>query len=369
MRDPALDAMRSCALWGIIVANMPFFALPGGYGLTWWAQGASHADMVSAFFIRAFVEGKFIGLFSMLFGFGIAQQLARHGHRYAYRRMLALAGLGLLHGALLFGGDILLAYAICGTGFIFLRNRVNQMIQVVIGGLCLSIIGMAVLSALALTLTFPTIDTTAMVITLQNGGLEQYIGLNLFGWIGFYSEMPFQLFWYIVACCALGNWIYNTFKSIEAAAVALTPYRALLWSTGIVGNLLYGALMLYGQSNDIATLGHIGAGLRPIFGFIMMLALFNGLYSIMQFGAQTWAVRVLARTGRASLSLYIGQSIVGMVLFWGLGLYAQFGMAQVLALSILAGLTLQLILLVWLNYMQTGPLEKLIRVFSRHHYK
>lgn len=363
MRDPALDAMRSCALWGIIVANMPFFAMPGGYGLAWWIQDATQADVVATFLIRTSVEGKFIGLFSMLFGFGIAQQLARHGPRFAYRRMLALAGLGVIHGAVLFGGGILLAYALCGADFILLRNRMTQMIQGVIAGLCLSVIGMAVLSALALIFTFPAIDTSAMVSTLQNGGLAQYVGLNLLGWIGFYSEMPFQLFWYIVACCALGSWIHGRFDNIGAAAAALQPYRALLWSIGITGNLLYGTLMLYGQINDIPALGYVAAILRPIFGFVLMLALFNGLYRLMQRGEQTWPVQILAKTGRASLSLYVGQSCIGMGLFWGLGFYAQLGMAQVLGLSILAGLALQVGLLAWLNIVQNGPLEILMRKF------
>ncbi|MEP4197984.1 MAG: DUF418 domain-containing protein [Aliishimia sp.] len=365
MRDPALDAMRSCALWGIIVANMPFFAMPGGYGLSWWAQEATQADILATFFIRTFVEGKFVGLFSMLFGFGIAQQLARHGHGYGYRRMMALAGLGVIHGAFLFGGDILLAYALCGTGFIVLRNRMTHMVHAVIAGLCLSVMGMAILSALDLILAFPKFDTSVILNTLQNGGLAEYVTLNLMGWIGFYSEMPFHLFWYIAACCALGSWFHARFDNIGSAAAAIQPYTALFWSMGIAGNLLYGTLMVYGQVHDIPMLGYIAAILRPIFGFIFMLGLFNGLYHLMQRGAQTWVVQVLAKTGRASLSLYVGQSCVGVGLIWGAGLYAQLGMAQVLGLSVLAGLALQLCLLAWLTIIPIGPLEYLMRKVSK----
>lgn len=257
----------------------------------------------------------------MLFGFGIAQQLARHGHRYAYRRMLALSGLGVIHGAILFSGVILLAYAIFGTVFVLLRNRMRQMIQILVGGLGLSVISVAVVSALALALiiTFPAIDTSAMGATLQNGGLAEYVGLNIIGWVGFYSEMPFQLFWYIAACCALGNWIYTQFDSIEAAAAAQNPYRALLWSMRVTGNLLYGVFILCGQIDNIPALGYVAATLRPIFGFILMLALFNGLNHLMHRSEKTWPAHAPAKTGRASLNLYIGQSWVGISMFWADG--------------------------------------------------
>ena len=66
-------------------------------------------------------DTKFISIFSMLFGAGIvlmAQKIEARGRRPAkwhYRRMLWLIVIGLLHAYLLWDGDILVSYAVCGV--------------------------------------------------------------------------------------------------------------------------------------------------------------------------------------------------------------------------------------------------------------
>ncbi len=74
-------------------------------------------------------EQKFMTIFSMLFGAGILLMTGRveaKGLRSAplhYRRMTVLLGFGLLHAYLVWTGDILVCYAMCGFLVYLFRHR------------------------------------------------------------------------------------------------------------------------------------------------------------------------------------------------------------------------------------------------------
>lgn len=118
-RIQAMDVLRGFALLGIALMNVEFFSRPlsdVGAGVP---AGLSGADLWASWIIHTFVRGKFWTIFSILFGMGFAVMLlrARQSDRAfvpAYlRRALALACFGLIHGILLWAGDILLSYATC----------------------------------------------------------------------------------------------------------------------------------------------------------------------------------------------------------------------------------------------------------------
>jgi uncharacterized protein len=365
MRDQAVDATRSLALWGIIVANLPFMAMPGGYGLSWWLIDANVADFAATFFIRTFVEGKFIGLFSLLFGYGIAQQLARHDTGYVYRRLLILVLFGVAHAILLFPGDILLPYAICGLFFVVFHKRIGTSLAPVIVGLSLSTIGMVVLSIFALQLKLPAPNTAALISIVTEGSTAAFLTLNFHAWLGALSELPFQLIFQIFACVALGRWIFQKHGSFRPFVDTLTPYTALLWSVGLGGNLIYGFFVIYGQVHNETAISYLAATLRPAFGFILMLAFLTAIYRMFASSTTAKLTSWLSQTGRASLSLYIGQAIAGVVIFRVFGWYGELSIVQVLIASVTIGLLLQLLILSWLIRFRLGPLEYISRSLAR----
>lgn len=120
-RLPTLDGLRGVAVMGILLMNIVSFALPPGAYFNPHAWGTpSRADL--ALWAAAFVlvDGKMRALFSILFGASLAI-LARRAEdtdtdpaRAHFRRMAALAMLGIAHGVLLWPGDILLHYALVG---------------------------------------------------------------------------------------------------------------------------------------------------------------------------------------------------------------------------------------------------------------
>ena len=128
-RIRGLDAVRGVALLGIVWANvrqmfMPWeiaaFSVPrgGNDSLAWldWQV------------FDAFIDLKFLTLFSLLFGVGFALQgerLSARGHGFTgiyLRRVLILALFGILHGVLLYPAEVLTPYAVAGLLLLALRK-------------------------------------------------------------------------------------------------------------------------------------------------------------------------------------------------------------------------------------------------------
>jgi uncharacterized protein len=109
-----IDVLRRMALFGILATNMRAFFAPLDAYSDIGALFHSRVDVLAQIFVDAFIQGKFISIFSFLFGMGFAIQMSRAEERGARfmefypRRLLALALFGLIHGILIWAGDILL---------------------------------------------------------------------------------------------------------------------------------------------------------------------------------------------------------------------------------------------------------------------
>lgn len=138
-RITAIDVLGGAAVLGILLMNIQTFSMiesayvnPTAYGefagVNAWAWG----------FTRIFADQKFMTLFSLLFGAGIvlmSEQAEANGRRAwaaHYRRMLALLAVGLGHAYLLWYGDILTQYALCGF-FIYWARKWRPMVQFWVG--------------------------------------------------------------------------------------------------------------------------------------------------------------------------------------------------------------------------------------------
>src|SRR5688572_21949641 len=130
-RIEILDVLRGLAICVILIGNMQWFS---GYGFMPAALAAEAplADRVTHFLVHFFVEGKFYSIFSFLFGFGFALQIARAGERgdtkasLFKRRLFWLLVIGLLHGWLLWAGDILSVYAVMGFVLLLFRKKTDD---------------------------------------------------------------------------------------------------------------------------------------------------------------------------------------------------------------------------------------------------
>ncbi len=112
-----LDMVRGFALLGIFLVNISnFFQM----------AGVSSSLLPNFNWIDILFTGKFYAIFSLLFGVGSAIFLRRakekgKPYRYYIRRMIGLALIGLLH-AMIWGGDVLVPYALVGLVLLALHK-------------------------------------------------------------------------------------------------------------------------------------------------------------------------------------------------------------------------------------------------------
>jgi len=122
-RIDVMDILRGFALVGIVFMNIEFFNR-SGTDLRTFDASLTGLDHAIGWLIRAFIEGKFYKIFSLLFGMGFAVMLlrAREAGRpfgaWFLRRMLVLFAIGTAHNYLLWDGDILHDYAFAGIVFL-----------------------------------------------------------------------------------------------------------------------------------------------------------------------------------------------------------------------------------------------------------
>jgi len=120
-RIDSMDVLRGVAVMGILVMNIQSFSMPDPA----YHNPTTYGDLTGAnysvwYWSHVLAEFKFITIFSMLFGAGLLVMRDRRiaSGRWAiglhYRRMFFLLMFGLAHGYLVWFGDILYAYAICG---------------------------------------------------------------------------------------------------------------------------------------------------------------------------------------------------------------------------------------------------------------
>ena len=131
-RITSLDLIRGVAVLGILLMNAvsfrfgtgPYFNLSAGGSETWldWAVGI---------FGEIFVDQKFMGLFSLLFGAGMILFIDRASEKGAravllnlWRNTLLLL-IGILH-YLFWDGDVLMAYALSSVFLLALRKLPNR---------------------------------------------------------------------------------------------------------------------------------------------------------------------------------------------------------------------------------------------------
>jgi uncharacterized protein len=127
-RLPLIDILRGVALLGILLINIPGFAMPQYYSEAFRSNSGDGNFWLYAF-ISVFWEGKMRALFGMVFGAGVLlftakkEAVGRPVTGLFYRRMFWLLVFGLIHAhLLLWEGDILYFYAICGMIIFLFRN-------------------------------------------------------------------------------------------------------------------------------------------------------------------------------------------------------------------------------------------------------
>lgn len=128
-RNVTLDIIRGFAVLGILLVNISFFSTSLQaiqFQVELWPETW---NQVTQSVLDWLVQGKFIAIFSFLFGYGMIlfkERMEEKGIPFPslfLRRLFALLIFGLLHGMFIWYGDILVHYALLGFVLLLFHNR------------------------------------------------------------------------------------------------------------------------------------------------------------------------------------------------------------------------------------------------------
>ncbi len=145
-RISALDTVRGFALLGILLMNIVAMGMYGAaYNDPTVTGGSTGPNLWIWIVMHVFAEGKMRCLFSMIFGASLVLLTSRLESRrdaadIYYRRTLWLLLFGVAHSYLLWVGDILYPYALCGLAlYPFRKLPVRKLLTIGAGLLVVSV--------------------------------------------------------------------------------------------------------------------------------------------------------------------------------------------------------------------------------------
>ena len=387
-RLDVLDVLRGVAVFGILLMNIVPFSgtMMFNLGDATRLPGARFDGAVE-FLLEFVAHAKFYSLFSFLFGLGFAIFLERAeargaaGVRLFRRRLTGLLIIGLIHTTLIWFGDILSVYALLGFLLIPFRRASNRTLLVTGLALCAAPIGIYGLALLVRAAAgggvgSPEGDPSAMppflVAAIRAFGSGTYLDVlrgNLVFTLGGWMRRIVTLFLVrMFGMFLLGVWAHrlSIFREPERHRDLLR--RVCLW--GFVSGVPASAAG--------AWMGDPGVQLVPdLRGFVWTILLSVGSTGLCLFYASgltllfqrpRWRGRLLALApvGSSALSNYLLQSVIAIVIFYGIGFGWYSHVSMVVALLIACGMFAVQILAsrLWMSRALYGPAEWLWRQFT-----
>ncbi len=374
-----IDVLRGMALFGILAANMRAFFAPLDVYDHIGVLFPGRADAIAQWFVLAFIQGKFISIFSFLFGMGFAIQMSRaeaKGARFMSfypRRLLALALFGLVHGIVIWGGDILLTYAFSGAILLLFRNRQQKTLLWWAGGLFLLPI---VASSVFLGLYFSRWHQAWMdpkpadmakihhvVEIYGHGTVRQILAQN---WVEWKQEVPTTLFAiYATALFLLGMWVWRAgiVERLKDYEPVLRRVCAWCLPIGAVISMYVASVMVWLPRGKVSLWGFFAGILWLPGAHVLAAGYMSGLAVLFQ--RQDWRKRLapFAAVGRMALTDYLMQSVFFTLFFYHYttGLFGRIGPAVGLIPTVLFYALQVAFSNWWLGKYRFGPMEWLWR--------
>ena len=384
-RIASLDVLRGFALLGILVMNIQSFAMVGVvYDNPTAYRNPTGANLVVWFLSHVLADQKFISIFSMLFGAGIvlmSQRAESSGTKPVplhYRRMGWMILFGLLHAYLLWYGDILYAYGMCGL-FVYLFRRKSPQ-TLVSWALVLAAIGSLIAVGLGV-FWLPHLSPHARADFIQDNWLPSPQDINeelaayRGSWIAQMSDRVPTAF-YIETSLFLRLYVWKT-SSLMLLGMALFKLGAFQarWSRGrylsLVGAglfvgipvTIFGVVQDFAKHWDVQYSFYLGEQYNYWGSYLIALG-WTGLIMLWCQSSRAPALQErMAAAGRMAFTNYILQTVICITIFYGTG-FGYFERVprtgQILIVFAIYAAQLAIAPL-WLRHFRFGPLEWLWR--------
>lgn len=389
-RHAILDILRGIALLGIALANFPEFGLYTFLNAdVTESMPTATADRTARFLQYLFIDGKFYTLFSLLFGIGFSIIIAHaavrgaDGFRIFYRRMAVLLLVGFGHLMLLWSGDILILYALLGMLLPLFRHTSDR--ALLVWSAVLLLLPIAVDAAVECS----GIRPSAPVVDLQQYYCAKYgiTDANFAYWLRDAKSYG-EVFEFLIQGAlvrvqefidgnryfrVMGLFLLGFYIGRNRLYAGLEHHRPLLKRIAVYGfafglplSLAYAWSCMNARPWGLAAHSVLyTASVFPL-GF----AYAAGICLLYMRHREAGIFRFLAAPGRMALTNYIGQSVWGMLLFYGIGLGygADAGLVHILLAAAGVFLLEAAFSCVWLRRFRFGPLEWIWRMLTYGKY-
>jgi uncharacterized protein len=383
----SLDILRGVAVLGILIMTIQSYAMP-------WAASINPTVFENLedinFYIwllsHVFADEKFLAIFAMLFGATIIliSQKARKEHLRSgdlqYRRFFWLFVIGVFHAYLLWAGDILVTYSICGFFMFVFRSKKKEylfragLIFLFIGSLLKFIFAYSIplwepgqFEAFKAEVWSPNGQAIAEEIDYYTSSWERQMLVRAPQAFKMETKVFIsETFWRVSGLILLGMGFYKkgvlTGKQSKKFLGKLTLFGLSIGLPLVV----IGVILDFHDSWDFeksyfyySQFNYWGSVAMAI-GYIGMIVL------LCKLGTKNFLAKKMATVGQMALTNYIMQSVICTYAFYGHG-FALFGdldrAAQ--AVAVLCIWVFQIAFSsIWLSYFQYGPLEWLWRSMS-----
>jgi len=398
-RISSVDALRGVALLGILLMNISGFGLhPASYDDPTVAGGATGANLWAWIVNHVAFEGKMRALFSMLFGAGVIVLTERGESRGVsmadiyYRRLLWLMLFGIAHAFLLWWGEILYPYALCGLALYPFRRMSVRALLITGSVMVLIATGGGVGNAFS---TRESRDKAATAAKLRAEGktlteeqtkdeekwketlkeskpTPQQLAEDNAKWLGGFAKNMERRAEIVLRWHSLPYWhpimfdlwmmmiLGMAFYKMGMFHAAL-PYRTYL-ILGLAGYAIgfsvqsYTASVIVRSNFDLIT--HAFAGIPyEICRVATTLGHISVLMIVIKAGVLRWLTSALAAVGQMAFTNYVMQSVLCYTFFYLLGWYGKLERIQLLYF-VFAVWALELLWSpLWLSAFRFGPLE------------
>lgn len=385
-RIAVLDLLRGAAVLGILLMNIRLFSEPyaayfnplifgqfTGAEQFWWSVQYFVADQ------------KFMCIFSMLFGASTAlicdrleaknqQPTIRYG-----KRLVILLAIGLVHSYLIWHGDILVFYALCGVIPLLLRKFEPRLLLTF--GLLLLIVGSVKSYATYVNLAqlpqavMPDIIQAHFThsVAFNRSEIEGFSG----NWLSQLSTrvdlaLHFQTdtffawgFWRVSGLMLIGMALYrwgmftgrHTSKFYFIAGLVSLAIGFALVTVGFIHNMQSHWRFPDFFLKDM--LWNYWGSILVALGYVCTLTLFHRHVPLSRL------YFVLQSVGRTALSNYLLQSVLCTLFFYGLGQFSNLSRSQAMLVVLVVWTTQIGLTLLWLRHYSAGPIEKLWRYLTQ----
>ncbi len=406
-RIAELDILRGFALLGIVVLHTHVFSTPlslrGSRAVDLYPGGL---DTAVLWIQNVFLAGKFLAMFSFLFGVGFAIQMDRataRGAPFAWiylRRLVTLLAFGLAHVVFLWNGDILHVYAGLGLALILVRKLRDRWLWGIVACCVLLPIGHRLvqiarhekpprtaeqrlergLDELRIyghgEYILPRIDKDKGTGVLKpplrvtgSGTYPQTVADRISDLIFQYRYGTAGWFWLTAASTLLIGFSAGRRRFFEDIPGHLPLIRKITWWCGGIGLVVAVAI-----DRLLATRGGGGLNTLAVVRLVLyalnrpiLCAFYMGVVVLLaQRPVWRTAMAPLASVGRMALTNYLMQSVIATTLFYGyaFGLFYRIGPA----VGVLIAFAIYAVQVTysawWMARFRFGPMEWLWRTLT-----